>query len=38
VSTYLFSLGWLEFLAVFIGAIVGVMWNYTINRVFTWKK
>jgi len=38
VSTFLFSLGWLELLAVFIGAIVGVMWNYTINRMFTWRK
>jgi len=38
VSTYLFSLGWLELLAVFIGAIVGVMWNYTMNRMFTWRK
>ncbi|MCF7844342.1 MAG: glycosyltransferase family 2 protein, partial [Kiritimatiellales bacterium] len=38
VSAYLFSLGWLELLAVFIGALTGVMWNYTMNRMFTWKK
>ncbi|MFA7681744.1 MAG: glycosyltransferase family 2 protein [Candidatus Peribacteraceae bacterium] len=37
VSTFLFSLGWSEFLAVFIGAFVGVVWNYTMNKVFTWK-
>ena len=38
VSTFLFSLGWIELLAVFIGALVGVVWNYTINRLFTWRK
>ncbi|MBU0766691.1 glycosyltransferase family 2 protein [Patescibacteria group bacterium] len=38
VSAYLFSIGWIDFLAVFTGAIVGVMWNYTMNRMFTWRK
>jgi dolichol-phosphate mannosyltransferase len=38
VSAFLFSLGWIEILAVFIGAMTGVMWNYTMNRLITWKK
>ncbi|MFH1670985.1 MAG: glycosyltransferase family 2 protein [Patescibacteria group bacterium] len=38
VSTYLYSLGWVEFLAVFIGALTAVVWNYTMNRMITWRK
>jgi len=38
VSTSLFALKWQEFLAVFLGAMAGVMWNYTVNRIFTWKE
>ena len=38
VSAYLFSLGWAELTAVILGAFTGVFWNYTMNRVFTWKE
>ena len=38
VSTYLYSLGWMEALAVFLGALTAVLWNYTVNRVMTWKE
>ncbi len=38
VSAFLFSLGWMELLAVFIGALTSVLWNYTMNRVITWRK
>jgi dolichol-phosphate mannosyltransferase len=38
VSTFLFSRGWVELLAVFIGAITGVLWNYSMNRMITWRK
>ncbi len=38
VSTFLFSRGWTELLAVFIGALTGVLWNYSMNRMITWKK
>ncbi len=37
VSTYLYSLGWMEALAVFLGALTAVLWNYTVNRVMTWR-
>lgn len=36
VTASLFALGF-DFASVVIGALVGVVWNYTINRVFTWK-
>ncbi len=34
VSTFLFSIGW----SVFVGALTGVFWNYTMNRLITWKE
>lgn len=37
VSSYLFSIGWTELLCVIIGAMVGVVWNYTMNRLLTWR-
>ena len=37
VSSYLFSLGWLDIAAVVIGAFTGVVWNYTMSRFFAWK-
>ncbi len=37
VSGFLFSLGWHELLSVMTGAFVGVVWNYTMNRLFTWR-
>lgn len=37
VAAFLFSRGWAELLAVIIGAFVGVVWNYTMNRLITWK-
>lgn len=38
VSAFLFSRGWAELLAVVIGAFVGVVWNYTMNRLITWRE
>ena len=38
VSTFLYSSGWAELPAVFIGAVTAVIWNYSVNRIFTWKK
>lgn len=37
-AAFLFSLMWNEHLSVVIGAFVGVFWNYTINRLMTWKE
>ncbi len=37
VSAFLFTLGWAELISVIIGAFTGVIWNYTMNRVFTWR-
>lgn len=37
VSTFLFSQGWYELASVAIGALVGVVWNYTMNKIFTWR-
>ena len=37
VSSYLFSLGWLDLAAVVIGAFTGVVWNYTMSRFVAWK-
>lgn len=37
VSSYLFSIGWAELLCVIIGSMVGVVWNYTMNRLLTWR-
>jgi len=38
VSASLFKNGWAELLAVFLGALAGVVWNYSVNRMFTWRK
>ncbi len=37
VSTFLFVRGTPELLAVVLGAFTGVIWNYTMNRMFTWR-
>ncbi len=37
-ATFLFSLGFAELLSVVLGAFVGVFWNYTINRLMTWRE
>lgn len=37
VSALLFSRGWAEAMSVIAGALVGAIWNYTINRLITWK-
>lgn len=36
-AAFLFSRGTAELIAVIVGAFVGVFWNYTINRLMTWK-
>lgn len=38
VSAFLFSRGYPEFVSVIIGAAVGVFWNYTMNRIITWRE
>lgn len=38
VSAFLFSHGAREAVAVGLGAMVGVGWNYTINRLYTWRS
>lgn len=37
VSAYLYSVGFRELAAVTIGAFTGVVWNYTMSRLFAWK-
>jgi len=37
-SAFLFSQGITDLLAVILGAFVGVFWNYTINRLMTWRE
>lgn len=37
VSSYLFSLHWPELSSVIIGAFTGVVWNYTMSKMFAWK-
>ena len=37
-SAFLFSRGIAELLSVIIGAFVGVFWNYTMNRLMTWRE
>jgi dolichol-phosphate mannosyltransferase len=37
VSSYLFTLAWPELSAVIIGAFTGVVWNYTMSKMFAWK-
>jgi len=38
VSTFLFSLGVHELLCVVTGAFTGVVWNYTMSRLLTWRR
>lgn len=38
VSSVLFSMGIAELTSVIVGAFTGVLWNYTMNRMFTWKS
>ena len=38
VSAFLFTLGWAELACVIIGAFTGVIWNYTMNRLLTWRE
>jgi dolichol-phosphate mannosyltransferase len=37
VSTFLFSRDWAELASVVIGACTGIVWNYTMSRMFAWK-
>lgn len=37
VSAFLFSLGWGEFVSVVVGAVTGIVWNYTMSRIFAWR-
>lgn len=37
-AAFLFSQGLAELLSVIIGAFVGVFWNYTMNRLMTWRE
>ena len=38
VSSYLFLLGWADIAAVVVGAFTGVIWNYTMSKMFAWKS
>lgn len=38
VSAFLFSFGFAKLLSVVVGAFTGVVWNYTMNRLLTWKE
>lgn len=38
VSTYLYSHGLGEIVSVIIGACAGIVWNYTMSRMFAWKN
>jgi len=37
VSTFLYSIGTSELLSLIVGAGTGVVWNYTMSRLLTWK-
>ena len=37
VSTYLFLRGWHEIPSVAVGAFIGMVWNYTMSRLLTWR-
>lgn len=37
ISSYFFALGWVDLAAVFIGAFAGIIWNYTMSRLFAWR-
>lgn len=37
-AVYLFGFGFAWWLAGFLGAVVGAVWNYAISSVFTWRK
>ena len=38
VAAFLFSRGWQEIVSVIVGSLVGVAWNYTMNRMLTWRE
>jgi dolichol-phosphate mannosyltransferase len=38
VSTYLYSYGLGEISSVIVGACAGIVWNYTMSRLFAWKN
>lgn len=38
VTAFLFSFGFAKLMSVVIGAFTGVIWNYTMNRLLTWKE
>ena len=38
VSTYLYSHGLGEIVSVIVGACAGIVWNYTMSRMFAWKN
>jgi dolichol-phosphate mannosyltransferase len=38
VSAFLFSRGWHDLASVSVGAFVGIFWNYTMNRLMTWRE
>ncbi|MEK7137783.1 MAG: GtrA family protein, partial [Patescibacteria group bacterium] len=38
VAAFLFSRGTAEILSVMAGAFVGIFWNYTMNRLITWRE
>ena len=37
VSTFLYSIGTAELVSVVVGAATGVVWNYTMSKMVTWK-
>ena len=37
VTTYLFVQGMTELMSLIVGAFIGMVWNYTMSRLFTWK-
>ena len=37
VSSYLYEIGWIALLAVIAGAMTGIIWNYTMSRLFAWR-
>ena len=37
VAEFLFGRGWKEFTCVLVGAFAGVIWNYGVNRLITWR-
>lgn len=37
ISSYFFVLGWVDLTAVAVGAFAGIIWNYTMSRLFAWR-